>query len=71
MLARAVALCQGGCMVQPNPVAGGFLLSLLIVVGLVVGIAIGSPFDGAIGGTVAGIAVALLVWLTDRRRRGG
>jgi hypothetical protein len=58
-------------MVQPNPVAGGFLLSLLILAGLVVGIAIGSPISGIVVGTAIGIGVALLVWLLDRRRRRG
>ena len=56
-------------MVQPNPVAGGFLLSLLILVGLVLGIFAGSPISGAVVGTAAGISVALLVWLLDRRKQ--
>ena len=70
-LARAASLCQGKCMIQPNPVAGGFLLSLLILVGLVVGIVLGSPISGAVIGTATGIGVALLVWLLDRRRKRG
>ena len=66
---RPRASAKAGSMVQPNPVAGGFLLSLLILVGLVGGIVVGSPISGAVVGTAAGISVALLVWLLDRRKQ--
>lgn len=55
-------------MARPDPKAGGFLLSALIVVGLVAGILLGSPINGVVIGTIAGIAVALVVWALDRRR---
>ncbi len=55
-------------MPKPSPRAGGFLLSALILIGLVVGIFAGNPIAGATIGTAAGILVALIVWLTDRRR---
>lgn len=58
-------------MVQPNPIAGGFLLFLLILGGLLLGIVFGSPISGVVIGTAAGVVVALLVWLTDRRRKRG
>ena len=67
-LADQRRLCQLGAMTTPDPRAGGFLLSVLIVVGLAIGIAAGSPITGAVVGTAAGILVALLVWATDRGR---
>ena len=57
-------------MAKPDARAGGFLLSALIIIGLVAGIFLGSPVNGAVIGTIAGIVVALIVWATDRRRRG-
>jgi hypothetical protein len=68
MLADRGALCQAGGMSKPDPRAGGFLLSLIIIIGLVVGIVIGSPIIGVLGGTAIGVAVALFVWLADRRK---
>ena len=62
-LADRGGLCQLGVMTKPDPRAGGFLLSLLIVIGLVVGIAIGSPIAGAIIGTALGVVIAVLVWI--------
>ena len=69
-LANRGALCHLRAMTQPDPRAGGFLLSLIIVTGLVVGIALGSPIIGVLGGTAIGVSVALFVWLADRRKSG-
>ena len=66
-LARRRSLCHLHAMTKPDPRAGGFLLSLIIVIGLAVGIAIGSPIIGVLIGTAVGILVALFVWLADRR----
>ena len=49
--------------------AGGFFLILAILGGFLWGALSGMPFFGAILGTAIGIALALLVWLIDRRRR--
>lgn len=56
---------------KPDPRAGGCFLSLLILAGFVVGIAFGDPLAGVWIGTLAGIIVAAIVWLSDRRGRGG
>lgn len=58
-------------MSKPDPRAGGCLLSLAILAGFVVGLARGNPAGGALVGTLAGIAIALVIWLADRARRGG
>jgi hypothetical protein len=47
--------------------AGGFLLTAAIIAGGVVGIVLGNPMKGVLVGTVAGIAIAVAVWLLDRR----
>ena len=67
-LADRRALCLVRGMKKPDPRAGGFLLSVLIIAGLVVGVAIGSPITGAVVGTATGIVAALLVWVADRGR---
>ena len=49
--------------------AGGFLLMAGILVGAIWGIANGNPMKGILIGTGLGIAIALLIWLVDSRRR--
>jgi hypothetical protein len=49
--------------------AGGCFLTLCILVGFPIGLAIGNPMKGILIGTGAGIALALLTWLIDSRRR--
>jgi hypothetical protein len=48
--------------------AGGFFLALAIVVGVLVGNHFGQPSIGFLGGMAAGAAIALLLWIADRRR---
>ena len=48
--------------------AGGFLLILAIFTGFAGGIATGQLLVGSIIGLAAGIALAVAVWLIDRRR---
>jgi hypothetical protein len=47
--------------------AGGCFLTLCILGGFVAGLAIGNPMKGVLIGTAAGAALALLLWLMDRR----
>ena len=53
---------------QRSPTAGGFLILVAILVGSTIGVAVGNPVGGAFLGTVAGVAMAIAVWLIDRRR---
>jgi hypothetical protein len=56
-------------MATREPRAGGFLIFAAIIGGLVWGIATGQAMRGVLAGTIAGAALALLIWLIDRRRR--
>jgi len=48
--------------------AGGCFLTLCILGGFGVGFAIGDPMKGVLIGTAAGAALAVGLWLIDRRR---
>jgi len=52
-----------------TPMAGGFLLSLSILIGAVVGAVKGEASYGFVIGAGVGITLAVLVWLIDRMRR--
>ena len=56
-------------MAKRTPMAGGFLLTTAILVGGVGGIVLGNPMKGLLIGTAAGVAIAVAVWLLDRRVR--
>ena len=60
-------LCHGRRMAKRTPMAGGFLLTTAIIAGGIVGIALGNPMKGVLFGTIAGVAIAVAVWLIDRR----
>ena len=47
--------------------AGGFFISAAILVGFVIGILIQNPMSGIVWGTLAGVAIAVVLWLIDRR----
>jgi hypothetical protein len=64
-----VGLCHWRKMAKRTPMAGGFLWMAAILIGAVWGIAAGNPMKGILIGTVAGAAVAIIVWLLDRRSR--
>ncbi|WP_404334190.1 hypothetical protein AB2M62_12575 [Sphingomonas sp. MMS12-HWE2-04] len=53
-----------------NPMAGGFLLAVSLIVGVLVGIARGQPSIGFVAGFGVGVALLVGVWLLDRRRTG-
>jgi hypothetical protein len=48
--------------------AGGCFLTIFILLGFIGGLAIRNPMKGVLIGTGVGIALAVLVWLIDRRR---
>ncbi|HYC65164.1 MAG TPA: hypothetical protein VEC14_10570, partial [Reyranellaceae bacterium] len=55
-------------MANKSPKAGGFLWMAAIMIGAAAGIATGQPMLGVLAGTAAGAAIAIAVWLADRRR---
>ena len=48
--------------------AGGFLWMAAILIGAVWGIVAGDPMKGILIGTAAGAALAIALWLLDRKR---
>lgn len=56
-------------MRTPTTHAGGFLLILAIFAGFAGGIMTGQLFLGSVVGLAGGTALAIAVWLIDRRRR--
>jgi len=48
--------------------AGGCFLTLAIPAGFVLGLAIRNPMKGVLIGTAVGIALAVALWVVDRRR---
>ena len=50
------------------PLAGGFLLSISILAGALTGVYLGQPSIGFLIGAGIGLALAVLIWLLDRRR---
>lgn len=54
-------------MATRNPRAGGFFLTAAILIGTVWGVAAGEPSAGFLVGAATGVAIAVLLWLVDRR----
>jgi hypothetical protein len=50
--------------------AGGCFLTLAILAGFIAGLSIGNPMKGVLIGTAIGAALAVVLWLIDRRRTG-
>jgi uncharacterized membrane protein len=48
--------------------AGGIFLTICILAGFALGVRLGNPMKGVLIGTATGAALALLLWLADRRR---
>lgn len=67
-LEPGLLLCHWPRMARREPRAGGFLWMAAIVAGTGLGIAAGEPMTGVLAGTAAGAAIAIAVWLLDRRR---
>lgn len=67
-LEQSAALCHCAGMAKQNAKAGGFLWMVAIVAGTSAGLAAGNPMAGVLIGTAAGAALAVGVWLADRRR---
>ena len=55
-------------MTSRNSRAGGIFIVAGILLGFVWGLSSGNPMTGIVIGTCAGIALAVAVWLVDRRR---
>jgi predicted MFS family arabinose efflux permease len=51
-----------------NPVSGGFAIGLGALIGGLWGVHSGRAILGLGGGIAIGAAIALIVWLVDRRR---
>ena len=50
------------------PAAGGCMLALGLIGGAIAGAMLGQPSKGFIVGGIAGVAVAVMLFLIDRRR---
>jgi hypothetical protein len=48
--------------------AGGFFLFIGLIVGSIIGIIYDQPSMGMVGGFAVGAAIALAIWLLDRRK---
>ena len=51
------------------PLAGGFLLSVALLTGALTGVFLGQPSIGFLIGAGIGLALAILIWLVDSKRR--
>ena len=69
-LEHTARLCHGRGMATRKPMAGGFFWMAAILIGAVWGIAAGNPMKGILIGTGLGAAIAVAIWLFDRRSRG-
>ena len=56
-------------MQRPTTRAGGCFLTICILLGFVAGLATHDPMKGVLVGTGIGAAIAVLLWLLDRRAR--
>ncbi len=67
-LARSRRLCHDQRMERRNPIAGGFVLIVPIILGFGWGLAVGQPAAWVLVGLAVGVALALIVWAIDRSR---
>lgn len=68
-MARGRRCCQCEAMAsdRKNPVAGGVLLALSLLVGAVTGLVYRQPSIGLVAGLGVGLLLLALVWLLNRR----
>jgi hypothetical protein len=52
---------------QPR-LAGGIFIALGLLFGAIAGIALDQPSAGMLTGMAVGIAIALIIWVIDRKR---
>ena len=55
-------------MSTPTPRASGFFIAVAVIAGGVIGARLGQPSIGVLAGAAAGIALAVVLWLVDRKR---
>jgi len=53
---------------SPSPRAGGFVIAVGAIGGALVGTFTSQPSLGLVLGVAAGTAIAIAIWLADRRR---
>jgi len=58
-----------GPPMRNNTRAGGCLLTICILAGFPLGLSLGDPMKGILIGTATGAALALALWLIDRRKQ--
>ena len=68
--ARAAGHWRAMTEKRRNAQAGGIFLFLAPVIGLLYGIGRGDPIKWLLVGFVIGLAIAIGVWLVDRKRTG-
>jgi uncharacterized protein YqgC (DUF456 family) len=54
--------------ISHSPAGGGFLIALGAVLGAIIGLFLQQPTAGFLIGSGGGIAIAVAIWLLDRRR---
>jgi len=54
---------------SPSPMAGGFAIAVLSILGVLGGSMCGQPSLGLLVGAGLGVLIAIAVWLVDRVRR--
>ena len=52
---------------SPPSAAGGFLIAIGAVIGVAIGLFLGQVTPGFLIGTTIGIALAVIIWLRNRR----
>ena len=69
-MASAGPICQvGGMNERRFSASGGIFLFLGPVIGALIGISRNEPILGMLLGFAAGAALALIIWMIDRRKR--